>query len=140
MLEELKEYARLNSVPIIKDEGLTFLLSCIKKYNVKSCLEVGCAIGYSSLMISSLNVSVTTLERNKEMVVLAKDNISKYDKNNLIELVETDALEYTPTKTYDLIFIDAAKAQNKKFFLRFTPFLNEKGIVVVDNLNFHGLT
>ena len=140
MFDDLKEFARENAVPIIRDEGLEFLLSSIKKYNVKSCLEIGSAIGYSALMISSLYVTVTTIERDDKMVELSKQNFKKYDKDNLIELVHKDALEYTPNKTFDLIFIDAAKAQNKKFFLRFTPYLNDGGLVIVDNLNFHGLT
>ena len=140
MFEDLKEYAKENSVPIIKDEGLVFLLDSIKKYNVKSCLEVGTAIGYSAIRMASLDVGVTTLERSIDSYNLALKNIKKYDLENKIEAVLIDALEYTPTKTFDLIFIDAAKAQNKKFFLRFTPFLNPHGIVIVDNLNFHGLT
>ena len=140
MFEDLKEYAKENSVPIIKDEGLVFLLDSIKKYNVKSCLEVGTAIGYSAIRMASLGVGVTTLERSIDSYNLALKNIKKYDLENKIEAVLIDALEYTPTKTFDLIFIDAAKAQNKKFFLRFTPFLNPHGIVIVDNLNFHGLT
>ena len=140
MFEDLKEYAKENSVPIIKDEGLVFLLDSVKKYNVKSCLEVGTAIGYSAIRMASLGVGVTTLERSIDSYNLALKNIKKYDLENKIEAVLIDALEYTPTKTFDLIFIDAAKAQNKKFFLRFTPLLNPHGIVIVDNLNFHGLT
>ena len=56
-----------------------------------------------------------------------------------IDPVFMDALEYTPTKKFDLIFIDAAKAQSIKFFERFSPFLNDGGEIIVDNLSFHGL-
>lgn len=140
MFEELKSYASKFNVPIIRDEGLFFLIDNIKKYNVKDILEVGTAIGYSSLNMASLNTNVITLERNKEMYDEAIKNISKYDFGKNIRVVFTDALEYTPDKEFDLIFIDAAKAQNIKFFLRFTPYLRKGGIVIVDNLNFHGLT
>ena len=140
MFEDLREYAKENKVPIIRDEGLDFLLSSISKHNVKTCLEVGTAIGYSAIRMASLGVSVTTLERDKNAYDQAIQNIKKYNLEDKIEAVLVDALDYTPSKKYDLIFIDAAKAQNKKFFLRFTPFLNESGIVIVDNLNFHCLT
>ena len=140
MFEDLKEYARLNKVPIIKDEGLDFLISSIKKYNIKSCLEVGTAIGYSAIRMASFGVSVTTLERDEEAYTKAISNIKKYNLDDLIEPVLVDALEYVPKKSYDMIFIDAAKAQNKKFFLRFSPYLNKSGLIIVDNLNFHGLT
>jgi len=140
MLEDLLYYAKENKTPIIRQEGLEFLLLSIKKYYVKDVLEVGCAIGYSALMMSSYVSSITTLERNEVMINEAKKNFSKYDKDLKIKLVEGDALDFNPDKEYDLIFIDAAKAQNQKFFLRFTPFLRKGGIVIVDNLDFHGLT
>ena len=54
MFEDLREYAKENKVPIIRDEGLDFLLSSISKHNVKTCLEVGTAIGYSAIRMASL--------------------------------------------------------------------------------------
>ncbi|MBP5342830.1 O-methyltransferase [bacterium] len=140
MFEDLKEYASLNKVPIIKDEGLEFLLEKIKEFNVKSVLEIGTAIGYSAIRMAFLGVNITTLERDEVSFIIAKENIKKYNLEDKIEPIHTDALLYTPEKSYDLIFIDAAKAQNKKFFLRFSPYLSENGIIIVDNLLFHGLT
>ena len=140
MFEELKSYAKINNVPIIRDEGLEFLLLEIKKHNCKSVLEVGTAIGYSALSMSTVVDKVTTIERDEAMYKEAINNISNSIYKDKIEVVFMDALDYTPSRTYDLIFIDAAKAQNRKFFLRFTPFLNDGGIVIVDNLDFHGLT
>ena len=141
MFEDLKEFAKENNVPIIKDEGLKVLLSTIEANSYKSVLEIGCAIGYSSIvMAKTYNTDITTIERNAEMYNLAISNISKYNLEDKIEVVFIDALEYTPKRMYDLIFIDAAKAQNIKFFERFEPFLNEGGSIIVDNLDFHGLT
>ncbi len=139
MFNELKEYAKKNNVPIIKDDSLDVLLSLIKDNNVKSILELGTAIGYSSLSMASLNIPITTIERNEIMYNEAIKNITKYGFSDLVEVVFMDALEYTPNKSYDLIFIDAAKAQNIKFVERFTPFLNKGGLIVIDNINFHGL-
>ena len=140
MLNELKEYAKAHNVPIVRDEGLLVLLNEVKKNNYKSVLEIGSAIGYSAINFALLGCTVTTIERDRKMYDIAKDNIHKFSLDEKIELVFSDALDYTPNKKYDLIFIDAAKAQNIKFFLRFSPFLNDNGVIIVDNLDFHGLT
>ncbi len=139
MFEDLKEYAILNNVPIIRDGGFEFLSLEIQKHSSSSVLEIGTAIGYSAIRLASIGLNVTTIERNKDMYDLAVKNVDRYNLNDKIELVYQDALDYAPTKTYDLIFIDAAKAQNRKFFERFSPFLNDGGIIIVDNLNFHNL-
>lgn len=139
MFESLKEYAEKFDVPIIKDEGLEFLISSIRKYNVKSVLEIGTAIGYSALNMALYTDKVTSLERNSEMFEIAKENISIYGASAKINLVFIDALTYETLDKFDLIFIDAAKAQNRKFFERYQNDLNENGIIIVDNLNFHGL-
>lgn len=136
---KLKEYASLNKVPIIKDEGLVFLLSSIKKYDIKNVLEVGTAIGYSAINMALNGCSVTTLERDDNMYNLAIENVKRFNLESSISIVKTDALNYIPNNSFDLIFIDAAKAQNEKFFLRFTPYLKKGGLVIVDNLDFHGL-
>ena len=140
MFEDLLSYAIKNDVPIIKDAGLDVIINEIKNNNYKSCLELGTAIGYSAIRIASFGLNVTTIERNIDMYNIALSNIKKYNLEDKIEVVLTDALDYTPTKKYDLIFIDAAKAQNIKFFERFSPFLNDGGVIIVDNLDFHGLT
>ena len=139
MFNDLKEYAQLNKVPIIRDDSLSLLLQIIKDNNIKDVLELGTAIAYSAINIASLGVRVTTLERNKDMYLEAQKNISKYNLSQLIDSILVDALEYTPNKTFDLIFIDAAKAQNTKFVERYTPFLKQGGYIIVDNINFHGL-
>ena len=69
-------------------------------------------------------------------------NINKAGLNEKIHIIFKDALEaFDDIKNikFDLIFIDAAKAQYHKFFDLYTPLLNEHGIVVCDNMLFHGL-
>ena len=137
ILKELKEYALLHKVPIIKDEGLDFLLKNIQKYNVKRVLEIGTAIGYSAIAMSKY-ASVLTIERNKEMINEAIKNFKKANSSN-ITLIEGDALEVEVDGEFDLIFIDAAKAQYEKFFNKYTKLLKKGGLVICDNLSFHGL-
>jgi len=141
MLDTLKDYAKENHVPIICDEGLAFLLNTIKNEHTKSVLEVGCAIGYSALAMASLGVFVDTFERDAQMIEQAKINFDTYDQEHKIRLIESDALLYKGKlkSSYDLIFIDAAKAQYQKFFEIYEPYLNDGGVIVCDNLAFHHL-
>jgi predicted O-methyltransferase YrrM len=140
VLNTLKKYAYEHHVPIICDQGLEFLLKTIEKNQVTSVLEIGTAIGYSALAMASLGCKVDTFERNADMIDLAKKNFELYDKNHHITLIESDALSYDKAlNTYDLIFIDAAKAQYQKFFDIYEKYLNPGGVIVCDNLAFHHL-
>lgn len=139
----LKEYAKNNNVPIIIDEGLSFLEAIIRIKRPKKILEIGTAIGYSAIRMNKACGSIIyTIERNKEMYDIAMDNISKLGLDDQIHIIFKDALEAfddVKENEFDLIFIDAAKAQYTKFFDLYTPLLAKNGVVVCDNMLFHGL-
>lgn len=141
--EDLRNYAKENHVPIIVDDGLEFLEQMIRITQPKTILEIGTAIGYSAIRMQKVcNSQVVTIERNPEMIQLAKRNIEKANATSMITIIEKDALEaFDLVKEYqfDLIFIDAAKAQYTKFFELYTPLLSSHGIVITDNMSFHGL-
>jgi predicted O-methyltransferase YrrM len=138
----LRRYATLNHVPIIQYEGILFLKQLIKLSLAKNILEIGTAIGYSAMHMASVDpsIKVTTIERDPAMIAFAKTTFSNSPYHDQITLIEGDALRVTldPEASFDLIFIDAAKAQSQKFFERYEPYLSNKGIVVTDNLLFHG--
>ena len=138
---ELREYAKINNVPIIQDEGLHFLRQMIILKNCKNILEIGTAIGYSSIQMAKLGAFVDTIEINESMYKLAIENIKKANLESRINVFFKDALEIdiNELKKYDLIFIDAAKAQYINFFNKFKVLLNDNGIIITDNLLFHGL-
>lgn len=137
----MREYAVDNKIPIIQDEGLAFLKQIISIKKPKKILEIGTAIGYSSICMANVcNSHIDTIEINEEIFLLAKENIKKSNLN--INPILGNALELDDIlfqKDYDLIFIDAAKAQYKKFFTKFSKFLNNDGLIICDNLLFHGL-
>lgn len=140
MLDTLKSYAQENNIPIICDAGLLFLKESIKKYHVKDVLEIGSAIGYSALVMSTFGCNIDTMERDLYMLEVCKKHLAIYDTNHKIKLIEADAIFYDgKLNTYDLIFIDAAKAQYQRFFEKYTPYLKPNGIVICDNLRFHDL-
>lgn len=141
-IEEIEKYAHENNIPIMQKDGILFLEEYIKNNNIKRILEIGTAIGYSAIKMAKINenIEIVTIERDRERYELAKKNIEKMKLKDQITLILADALEYETIDKFDLIFIDAAKAQNIKFFEKYQKNLNEEGTIITDNLNFHGLT
>lgn len=139
-IREIKKYALDNNVPIILDDSLDFLISYIEKKKVKNILEVGTAIGYSAIMmaLSDKNIKVTTIEKDKERYLEAVKNVKKMELEEQITLIYNDALDTKLKDKYDLIFIDAAKSKNEEIFSHFENNLNSRGIIITDNLSFHG--
>jgi predicted O-methyltransferase YrrM len=141
-ISKLRKYAQDYNVPIIKDEGLSFLLNTIKLMNAKNVLEIGTAIGYSAIMMARCGANVTSFERDENMYNLAIKNIKNFNLDNKINIIFHDALDgasYLEGKKFDILFIDAAKAQYQKFFDIYTPFLSDNGVIICDNMYFHGL-
>lgn len=138
---DLLKYATENKVPIIEEEGLEFIVELIKSNNVRSILEVGTAIGYSSTNFASVSkdIFIDTIERNEKMHEVAVKVINDTEYSNQITVHFMDAFDFEPSRKYDLIFIDAAKAQYRRFFEKFEKNLTENGVIVCDNLKFHGL-
>ena len=138
---ELRVFAKENNVPIIQDEGLHLLRQVIMLKNAKNILEIGTAIGYSAIQMAKLDSYVDTIEINVDSYNLAINNINRANLSDKINVFLDDALliDLSKLKKYDLIFIDAAKAQYINFFNKFKVLLNDNGVIVTDNLLFHGL-
>lgn len=142
LIREMRTYAEKENVPIMQRDGINFLVEQIIKKDVKSILEIGTAIGYSTIIMAFIrdNIKITSVERDEKRYLKAVKNVKKAYLEDRINLIFNDALEVNIKDKYDLIFIDAAKAQNIKFFEKFKDNLNEKGLIITDNMNFHGLT
>ena len=140
-MKELEEYAKINNIPIMQKDGILYLINYIKENNIKNILEIGSAIGYSSIMMASINsdIRITTIERDKDRYDLAVFNIKKYNLDKQINIIYGDAVDTDITGMYDLIFIDAAKGKNIFFFEKYKNNLVKGGTIITDNLSFHGL-
>jgi len=140
-IREIKKYALDNKVPIMQDDGIDFLTTFIVKKQINSVLEIGTAIGYSSIMmaLANPNLKITTIERDRDRYLEAVKNIKKFNLEDRITLVFSDALDTNIEGMFDMIFIDAAKGQNIKFFEKYETSLNDNGFIITDNMNFHGL-
>ena len=139
---EMEAYAQEKNVPIVEKKTIAFIMKYIKEHNVKNILEIGSAIGYSAILMASSkeDVAVTTIERDEERYMECLKNVKKCEMDKKINVVFQDALDVNLSEEvkYDLIFIDAAKAQNIKFFEKYKYFLKDTGTIITDNLKFHG--
>lgn len=140
-MKDLEEYAKKNKIPIMQKDGILYLINYIKENNIENILEIGSAIGYSSIMMASINknIKVTTIEKDTARYLEAVSNIQKYNLNKQIKIINKDATEVEINDKFDLIFIDASKGKNTFFFNKFKDNLNKNGTIITDNLSFHGL-
>ncbi|RIN86361.1 O-methyltransferase [Mammaliicoccus sciuri] len=143
-IDELRHYAEQYNVPIMDKVSTEFVKQLIRIKDVKSILEIGTAIGYSAMHFASCDpgINVWTIERKEEMYEQAISNIKDFGYESQINVIFSDALEafeLLPTdQSFDMIFIDAAKAQSQKFFELYEPLLKDDGIIITDNILYHG--
>lgn len=140
MIKEIKEYAKVNDVPIMHEEGIDYLTTFIIKHQINKVLEIGTAIGYSAIMMALANpkLKIVTIERDEERYLEALKNVKKFQLEDRITLLFKDALEVNIHDKFDMIFLDGAKGQNINFFEHFEKNLENNGFIITDNINFHG--
>ena len=135
-IKEMEEYAKDNFVPIIRKENIEYLEKLIKENKLFNILELGSAIGYSAIRMALVDkrVKVTTIERDEKMYNEAIKNINSMGVVNQINIIFDDIFNVELNDKYDLVFIDAAKAQYIKFFNKFKDNLSDDGFIISDNL------
>jgi len=143
-LKILEDYARENNVPIIEPEVGQLIKVLLKLHKPKEILEVGTAIGYSALLMAQNlegDWSITTMERNPQMIEKARENFRKSGLEDRIRIIEGDARKTFPhlTKKYDFIFLDAAKGQYMEFLGYAKDLLKPGGLIVSDNVLYKGM-
>lgn len=137
----IEDYAKERRIPIMMKDGIEFLCSYIKEHKIKKILEIGSAIGYSSLKmaLTDKDIEIVTIEKDRERYNEAVKNIHDFNLDKQIEIINDDALNVSLDKKFDLIFIDASKSHNIDFFEKYKGNLDKNGIIITDNLSFHGL-
>ncbi len=141
---EMQDYAQKFDVPIIQDQGLELMLQLLRIKQPATILEIGTAIGYSSLMMARHlpNTRIVSIERDETRYNEAVNYHQRSAIKDRVTLIKADALdilnEEIPQGPFDVIFIDAAKAQYQRFFEKYETLLKEDGMIISDNLLFHG--
>ena len=143
LIKEMEKYAAEHNVPILNWQSAAFLEILIRMINPKRVLEIGTAIAYSSIRIAR-NLKkkgiVHTIEKSKDNIVLAKGYIKKSGVEEKIKIMAGNAFEIMPEleKKYDFIFLDADKNEYSRLFELSIVLLKKGGVIMVDNLLWHG--
>ncbi len=144
ILKELEDFALENSVPIVQKETAKFLQFMVTLKRPTKILELGTAIGYSSILMnltSGGNNKIITIERDEKMIELAKENIKKYNLQDNIEILQGDCLDILENLggSFDMIFMDAGKGHYNHFLPHCLRLLSNEGVIVADNVLFRGM-
>jgi len=145
MINEIRQYARESWIPIILDDSLEFIENTVlKEKKLKRILEIGTAIGYSSICFSKFlntNGVIDTIEVDKQRIMIAKANIDMMGLNDKINIIEGDALKVLSKldNNYDFIFIDGPKSHYVEYLPICLKLLAEDGIIIADNVIYKGM-
>jgi predicted O-methyltransferase YrrM len=142
----MEGYAALHHVPIINERGRQAFLQVVQEAKPHRVLEIGTAIGYSSLLMAqngAADIEITTLELSDERIKTAQSYIDRSAYADRIHIMGGDAaenllkLQLTGQK-FDFVFIDAAKGQYVDYFHKIQPMLADKAVILADNVLFRG--
>ena len=145
MLDEIRQYARESWIPVILDDSLRYIENNILKgKKLKRILEIGTAIGYSSICFSKFldnDGVIDTIEIDKQRIMVAKANIDMMGLNDKINIMEGDALKVLSKldNKYDFIFIDGPKSHYVEYLPICLKLLSDDGIIIADNVIYKGM-
>ena len=143
VLDEIKQKALDEHIPIIMDDTLEVMRKYLKEKKPKRILEIGTAVGYSAICFTEFldeDGIIDTIERDSERVKEARENIIKAEVEEKINIYEGDAVEILPTlnEKYDAVFIDAAKGKYPFFLKEALRMIKPNGIIFADNILYKG--
>lgn len=138
-LNDIEEKALHDGVPIIRPQMQSFLKVMLEIVKPATILEVGTAVGFSTLLLSEYapkDCKITTIEKFEKRIPIAKENFRKAGREDGITLLEGDAMDILAELdgTYDLIFMDAAKAQYINYFPHMLRLMKTGSILISDNV------
>lgn len=137
-LKVLADFAKAENIPVIPHETVAYFRILMQTLQPKKILEIGTAIGFSALLMAEFSPEsqITTIDRNPEMIGLAKENFAKYDQRQQIRLLEGDAVDLLADldETYDLVFMDSAKSKYIVFLPEVLKKVSLGGMVVLDDV------
>ena len=139
VIEAIELEALRDRVPIIRKEMQSFLKVLLMIKRPMRILEVGAAVGFSSILMSEYMPEgghITTIENYDKRIPIARANFKRAGKEEQIDLIEGDALEvmHGLEGPYDLIFVDAAKGQYIHYLPEVMRLLGTDGVLVSDNV------
>ncbi len=141
-LIEIHDEARRKNIPIMKDDGMDFLISYIRDHEqIRDILEIGTAVGYSAIRMAEVrwDMNVDTVEVDPLMYEQAAENVRQAGLSKRVRCYLCDGAQFETDRIYDLIFIDAAKSQYRRYLEHYFRNSRKGTVFVFDNLAFHGI-
>ena len=143
LLREMEEYGGEHGVPSADREVALFVEITARATNAKRCLEIGMAIGYTSLHLARAvgdGGLVVTIDPSYEMIRAAEGYLTRAGLRDRVRIEHGKALDVIPQlkDTFDLLFIDALKEEYADYLKLSLPKLRRGGVVIVDNLLWGG--
>ena len=137
-LNQIEKEAKRDEVPIIRTQTQTLLRFLMAAHKPKDILEVGCAVGFSTLLMAEYapDSRIVTIEKYEKRIPVAKENFRRARLEDRITLLEGDAADILAGMegSFDFIFMDAAKAQYIRFLPDALRLLRKGGLLVSDNV------
>ncbi len=139
LVREMEELANTDGIPIVEWETARFLATLTRALQPARVLEVGTAIGYSTLHIAEQlppGGKIVTLERDERRIGQARDFLGRGGVLDRVEIVEGDALETLPPLEgpFDMLFLDATKGEYRRYLELAEAKATERAVLLVDNL------
>ncbi|HZK84410.1 MAG TPA: O-methyltransferase [Desulfosporosinus sp.] len=144
LLQEIEEQALRETIPVVTPMVGNFLNLLVHMGKAQAILEIGTAIGYSTIWLGRAakvtGGQVTTIDMNKDRLARALKYFERAGLQNCITAIEGDALKILPTldAAFDFVFIDAAKGEYLEYLKLIYPLIAPGGVLVVDNVLFRG--
>lgn len=143
LLLEMEDFALKNNIPILERISAKFLEQILQVKSPKTFLEIGMAIGYSTIRVAKIlhnQTIIDTIELSKDNIKIANSFIHKANLDKRINILYGDAKEILINSSlkYDFIFLDADKEDYDELFDLSIDHLNPNGIIFIDNLLWKG--
>ncbi len=130
----------INKLWNITEQTAQLLYMLIKTKQPKNILEIGTSNGYSTFWISlaaeKFDAIIDTIEVDKTRFKLAQKNLAGI-RNIILHLGKAEQIIPKLNKKYDFVFIDANKADYINYVKSLINKLNNKAIIVADNVISH---
>lgn len=131
-INQIYKLSKTKRIPMVRDKTLELMLSIIEEHQYKDLLEIGTALGYSSLVLHIKGqVNIVTIEKNPAYFQIANEAFRTFPA---ILAVNADCLQVELNKYFDVIFIDGPKTHQIEIFEYFQKYLKPNGMIIVDNI------